>query len=521
MKNIKLRIGLLLGFLTFAGALALNPTPAFAAAKTWTGTAGDHKFSTSGNWSPSGAPTNGDTLTFNVSATDKEPENDISSLSVAGITFTGTTGDQSYTISGNAFTSTGGITSDVTGYFTATISAAVAFSGSQTLSVGTDDTLYMTGAVSGSGNITKSGNGRLGLLGNNSTYSGTVAHNAGVLQIDDGNSLGTSGAGTTVASGATLEICYSSDFTSAEPLTIGGTGMAAQGAFYIAGCGGLSQIGARATWSGNIALSANTTVAGLNGNKLKITGELSGAYTLTIPDGQDAILEVEASSNTSNTVNGTYTAGVKTTTIAAGDNDANASVAVLTNNIYVINGVRGNTTVYTGGTLMGTGTVGDLLVQIDGVLAPGTSPGCLTSSGLGAGGDFEVELGGTTACTEYDQMIVNGVVSITGTLVTSLINDFKPSKDQVFTIINNDSNDAVSGTFVDLAEGATFEVDGYVLRVSYVGGDGNDVTLTVVSVPAVPDTGFKLVTGNPILVLALGIVAAGTIFMVSRKLFAR
>jgi hypothetical protein len=39
----------------------------------------------------------------------------------------------------------------------------------------------------------------------------------------------------------------------------------------------------------------------------------------------------------------------------------------------------------------------------------------------------------------------------------------------------------VSGAFTGLPEGATFTVQGYVLKISYVGGTGNDVVLTVLS----------------------------------------
>jgi hypothetical protein len=51
----------------------------------------------------------------------------------------------------------------------------------------------------------------------------------------------------------------------------------------------------------------------------------------------------------------------------------------------------------------------------------------------------------------------------------------------VFTLINNDSTDAVLGTFAGLAEGATFTTGGATLRISYRGGTGNDVTLTTIA----------------------------------------
>src|SRR5690606_37904026 len=101
-----------------------------------------------------------------------------------------------------------------------------------------------------------------------------------------------------------------------------------------------------------------------------------------------------------------------------------------------------------GGILKGTGTAGVLVVNTGGTLAPGLSPGCLNSGNLTLAGTFEVEIGGTTACTQYDQQKVTGAVNLTGgTLNTSLVNGFTPTAGNTFTIIDNDSNDAVTGTF--------------------------------------------------------------------------
>jgi hypothetical protein len=51
-------------------------------------------------------------------------------------------------------------------------------------------------------------------------------------------------------------------------------------------------------------------------------------------------------------------------------------------------------------------------------------------------------------------------------------------KGDVWTLIQNDSAHAVSGTFQGYAEGATVNLSGMLYTISYVGGDGNDVTLT-------------------------------------------
>ncbi|HEX4665716.1 MAG TPA: hypothetical protein VH207_03875, partial [Chthoniobacterales bacterium] len=51
---------------------------------------------------------------------------------------------------------------------------------------------------------------------------------------------------------------------------------------------------------------------------------------------------------------------------------------------------------------------------------------------------------------------------------------------QVFTVIGNTAASAISGTFNNLADGAIVTVNGNNLQASYSGGDGNDLTLTVV-----------------------------------------
>jgi hypothetical protein len=48
------------------------------------------------------------------------------------------------------------------------------------------------------------------------------------------------------------------------------------------------------------------------------------------------------------------------------------------------------------------------------------------------------------------------------------------------TAINNTSPTAISGTFTNLLDGRLFNVGRNKCQVSYEGGDGNDLTLTVV-----------------------------------------
>jgi hypothetical protein len=50
----------------------------------------------------------------------------------------------------------------------------------------------------------------------------------------------------------------------------------------------------------------------------------------------------------------------------------------------------------------------------------------------------------------------------------------------VFTAISNTSAAPISGTFANLADNSTFTAGQNTYQASYSGGDGNDLTLTVV-----------------------------------------
>lgn len=197
----------------------------------------------------------------------------------------------------------------------------------------------------------------------------------------------------------------------------------------------------------------------------------------------------------------------------------NESVALLNGVTAIINGERGDVSVLRGGTLKGKGTVKNITLETEAKLAPGESPGCLTSNDLQftAGSIYEVEIAGNTVCSEYDRTTANGTVTLgDATLSTILLNNFRPTTNAVFTIIDNDGSDAVNGTFSGLPEGSTITVDGVLFQISYVGGDGNDVTLTALNVPTTPNTGVQMITANPLLVLAITLIVSGALFALAR-----
>ncbi len=139
-----------------------------------------------------------------------------------------------------------------------------------------------------------------------------------------------------------------------------------------------------------------------------------------------------------------------------------------------------------GGLLTGSGTVNSgAPITNAGTVSPGDSPGILTITApyiQTATGSLAVELNGPAVGTEYDQLKVVGTVTLDGALTIDPAST--PSVGTVFTIIDNDGTDAVSGTFAGLPQLGTLTVAGATYRISYTGGTGNDVTLAVLSTGA-------------------------------------
>ncbi len=217
--------------------------------------------------------------------------------------------------------------------------------------------------------------------------------------------------------------------------------------------------------------------------------------------------------------------GTQTTTVTSEWDFTPFSYGVVDKQILVVDGSLGDVFIASGGTLRGHGTVSSIVAASGGHVAPGNSPGCINTGDLtmDSGSSLDVELAGTTVCTQYDQTKVTGAVDITdATLNTSLVNSFVPTIGQSFTIIDNDLADAVTGTFAGLAQGASFTANGVTYQISYTGGTGNDVVLTVTGVaasaPAAPNTGFGFISANPLATLGVATVAAATIAFTARRL---
>jgi fibronectin-binding autotransporter adhesin len=514
----------------------------FAATRTWTGAGSDTNMNTATNWGGT-APVAGDDLVFPANITNRIVVNNyVGGTSFNTITFSGAATQASdYTISGNAIVLVAGISDTMTrtaGSTFQTVGVNVTLNGAQTfnvvdptiyggldltgtlntatyaLSINSSSYVFLAGVVSGSGAITKTGTGPLHLSADNSAYTGAISASAGQLEVGSATALGANSAGTTISGTGALTVCAgSNNVTIAEPITIGGAGNGIANLFTTVSCGaGGSETAPfnTVTLSGAVSLTSDVAFSGYQLNA-KVTGTLTAnGHAFTVVPGSTRSLELPSGIIQPTVVTTTYSANSPGTVVYADPN-----------HVSIVTGTYGDVFVG-GGTLKGTGSIG-VLSMSDGIVAPGMSPGCLSTTGITfSGGTYQAELGGTTACTQYDQLKVIGSVAlgVATKLDVSRYQDFKPAVGDKFTIIDNDAADAVTGTFLGLAEGASITVDSYVFTISYVGGDGNDVVLTTKTAPAVPaapKTGFKLITANPFAVLAATLTMTGTLVLLSRR----
>jgi hypothetical protein len=79
------------------------------------------------------------------------------------------------------------------------------------------------------------------------------------------------------------------------------------------------------------------------------------------------------------------------------------------------------------------------------------------------------------------QTLTTSAIDVAGAdLVLVLPEGFQTTMGQTFTLVRVSDATPIAGTFNGLPEGATFTSSGVRFAISYVGGDGNDIVLTVV-----------------------------------------
>ena len=155
--------------------------------------------------------------------------------------------------------------------------------------------------------------------------------------------------------------------------------------------------------------------------------------------------------------------------------------------VLVLNGsVTSALEVGAGATLRGKGQTSQGVAVLAGAtFKPGDPLGSFTSAALAVAGSFIAVVGADVA--GFGQAVVTGSGSGAVTLSGVLSVDYTGGSPgfnlgSSLRIINNTGAAPISGAFSNAPEGTIIGSSaGYAFRVSYVGGDGNDVTLTEVA----------------------------------------
>jgi autotransporter-associated beta strand protein len=332
-----------------------------------------------------------------------------------------------------------------------------------------------------------SGNGTLGGLlagtggqGNDVNYSGSVTlelntENAASTQSYSGNiaDVGSS-LGITKIGAGTLTLSGNNSYTGDTTVNAG--------TLEIAGDGRLGVDGIEADYTNFIHIANNATFNFNSGEFQILSGEIRGQGDLE----KHNISTLKLLGT--NTYTGATTVHGGTLSLGKGGWIGHSA-----------------TTVKTDATLTGDGTTGTLVIESGAFHKPGTSPGITNTGDYTLNGALEIEVndsftgGSPIAGTDFDQVNVTGTVTLGSNATLSALefgtsNTFAPNLGAVFSIINNDGADTVSGTFSNASSdgdvifgvgGLASAIDGtHTLKIYYNadgGGDGNFNDVVLVS----------------------------------------
>jgi len=509
----------------------------------WTGAGGNNSFSTPANWSNCGsaAPGASDIVRFPDSlTTNTNLVNDLG-VPLAGVLTVPNPANNSYAYLIDTISLTDGAYIDVETSAACDKPTKVTFqqiNSSGAVTVNTEavsgaaggQTYNISGALSfknryGQGyNGAQSGSSASEIIVKSPFVYSAACQNAGGMGAAPNGPYDIFAAinynGLTIEKGASVSL----GATYSKPIVVGGgTGTQTPKIFYFGMWNneGTETLPTNVLISGPVTLNSNLNISIGSRAVLRVTGSLTGTGKIEKATDATGTVIIESNANSSTSENGKIELPSLATVIS---DTQEGLITVVDNQRLSLQGERTDAYVAEGGVLTGTGLLtGRLYVEVGAVIAPGNSPGCITVGTLKISGEYEFELGGAASCSGYDEIIVTDgaavgpiVLDAGSVLATSRYNRYTPTQSQTFMIIDNRTASAVSGTFNGLPEGATFEQNGVVFKISYVGGDGNDVVLTVQNVPAAPNTGVQILRSNPILIGGITIVGAALLLGFAR-----
>ncbi|MHB1555994.1 MAG: beta strand repeat-containing protein [Isosphaeraceae bacterium] len=309
---------------------------------------GNTNWSDAKNWSGNVAPVTGDSVLFPTGLTGaaQTSVDDISGLSLAGLTIA----EQNYSISAAANV-TLALTAPLDASLTSgssTFNVPVNFGGSAgTLTVDNQAAaLAMGGVITGTGGVTKAGNGVLDLKGAN-TYSGGTTVAAGALLVDGSVGDVTVNSGATLGGSGTVTSITSSTGTVAPGDAPTVTGILTDTGAYTTGSGG------------SFNVNINGIAAGTNYDQLSVGGAINltnatlnvstGSFT-PVPGQQFTILK----NTPSQPITGNFVGLAEGAMVVANGNDFTISYVGGSGHDVVLTAISPPTWTWTGTAAAGT-----------------------------------------------------------------------------------------------------------------------------------------------------------------------
>jgi autotransporter-associated beta strand protein len=437
--------------LLFSGAFLFLASPVLhAGSATWSATPVSNDWNDPANWMPQTVPNDrADTATFAVS-----------NITEIAVTADITVGALVYNAGASAFT------------ITANPSVALTLAGTGiTNNSGTTQNLVVEGPF-----------GIIDFTGSATAADATVVAEGGTVEGFYGGNIGFHDHST--AGNATIILDHG--IKTGRGATVGGLG-----AFYDSAGGGT----ARFICNGGLSITdgQQVTIGSLEGRGgVLIGGTLGGGHGSVLSVGSNNLDTHYAGAITFYGPSVKLGSGSLTLTGSApGHGSINVNEGTLIVNSPRQSGLGHGKVTVEGGTLAGGGIIAGLVTVgtgsgAGGFLAPaaGTSKkATLTLQSkltFQSDGTYTYTFAGSGGDVASDEVIANGVTIKRGQI--HLVGDTQGALETglVLTLISNTSADPINGTFSNLADGAIVSVNGTNLQAGYSGGDGNDLTLTVV-----------------------------------------
>jgi autotransporter-associated beta strand protein len=222
--------------------------------------------------------------------------------------------------------------------------------------------------------------------------------------------------------------------------------------------------------AGSVLLAANTLTIGSNNASTIFSGVIQGTGGFT----KTGTGTLTLTGNNSYTGPTAVAAGVLVTNNKRGSATGSGNVTVQT-------GTLGGQGAISGPVIIGTGSGSGAFLAPSAASKQPVALSLTSTLTFNADATYTCALQASKKKSANDEVVANGVTIASGAqfnLVAQVQGKLKTGTS--FTVISNTASTPISGTFANLADGATLTEGNTKLQASYEGGDGNDLTLTVV-----------------------------------------